>query len=193
MALSDTSNTHLDKLSKRTSGWSIGISILLIVCGILAILLPVEMSFGVVIVISWLLIISAVFQFIHVFSCKGFGSALWKTLIAAVYFATGLFLRLNLAIGVKALTLLLIWFFVVQGVIEIIFYLRTRKSGVSGWVLFDGLVSLILGILIWRHWPSGALWVIGILVGINMLMTGMTRLMLTLAVRRATKLVAQPA
>jgi uncharacterized membrane protein HdeD (DUF308 family) len=191
MALSDTS--RLDKLSSRTSSWSIGISILLIVCGILAILLPVEMSFGVVIVIAWMLIISGALQLIHVFRCKGFGSALWKALIASVYIATGLFLRLNLALGIAALTLLLIWFFVAQGVIEIIVYLRTRKSGASGWVLFDGVITLILGLLIWRHWPSGSLWVIGILVGINMLMTGMTRLMLSLAVRRAKGLVAQPA
>lgn len=193
MAVSDSSHTHMDILSKRTSGWSIGLSILLIVCGALAIFLPVEMSFGVVIVIAWLLMISGGLQFIHVFRCKGFGDALWKTLIAAVYFATGLYLRLNLRIGVAALTILLVWFFIAQGVIEIIFYLRTRKSGASGWLLFDGVISLLLGLLIWRHWPSGSLWVIGTLVGINMLMTGITRLMVTLAVRRVNKLVAQPA
>jgi len=160
---------------------------------VLAILLPVEMSFGVVIVIAWMLIISGVFQFIHVFQCKGVGSAIWKTLIAVVYFLTGLYLRFNLGIGVAALTLCLIVFFVVQGGIDILTYLATPRVRGSGWLLFEGVISLILGLMIWRHWPSGALWVIGTLVGLNMLITGFTRLMLTLSVRRLKTLSPRPA
>ncbi len=182
--MTDTSSAGLETLSKRVSSWSIVLSILLILFGVLAILLPVEMSFGVVVVIAWMLIISGVFQFIHAFRCKGVGSAIWKTLIALVYVGMGVYLRFNLGIGVAALTLLLIGFFVVQGVIDIFVYLTTPKIRGSGWVLFDGVITLILGLFIWRHWPSGSLWVIGTLVGINMLVTGFTRLMLTLAVRR---------
>jgi uncharacterized membrane protein HdeD (DUF308 family) len=76
---------------------------------------------------------------------------------------------------------------------DIFVYLATRKSGVSGWLLLDGVITLILGLMIWRHWPSGSLWVIGLLVGINMIMTGTTRLMLSVAVRRAMKAAAQGA
>ena len=193
MAVSHSSQAQLEGLSRQVSNLSIGLSILLIVLGVLAILLPVEFSFGVVMVVAWLLMISGVVQFVHAFQCKGVGSVIWKILIALIYFASGLYLRLNPGLGVAALTLLLIGFFVVQGVIEIFFYLRTRHSGVSGWVLFDGIITLILGLMIWRHWPSAALWVIGVLVGINMIMTGMTRLMLTLAIRRARNLITQPA
>ncbi|UWZ83618.1 hypothetical protein [Occallatibacter riparius] len=55
------------------------------------------------------------------------------------------------------------------------------------WLLLDGLFTLLLGLLIWRHWPSSAMWIIGVFVGFNLLMNGMTRLMLTLAIRRALK------
>jgi uncharacterized membrane protein HdeD (DUF308 family) len=180
-------NTSFQSVAKRASGFSIFLSILLIVCGLLAILLPIEMSIGVVIVIAWLLMISGIFQVIHAFRSSGVGHILWKIVVALVYFATGLFLYMRPGIGIATLTFVIIVFLLAEGVLDILFYFRTRKIGASGWVLFDGIVTLILGLMIWRHWPSGSLWVIGFLVGINMIMTGTTRLMLSLAVRRALK------
>jgi uncharacterized membrane protein HdeD (DUF308 family) len=184
-AVPDGTPGALGKLAKRVSGFSIVLSILLIICGFLAILLPIEMSFGVVIVIAWLLMISGVVQVIHAIRGKTAGSRVWTAIIGVIHFIMGLFLRLDLGIGVAALTLALIGFFVVQGVIDIVVYFRTRKAGASGWLLFEGVITLILGLMIWRHWPSSSLWVIGTLVGINMIMTGMTRLMLALAIRGA--------
>jgi len=67
---------------------------------------------------------------------------------------------------------------------DLVAYFQTRAIPGSGWILFDGIVTLILGILVWRQWPSSSLWVIGTLVGISMIFTGMTRLMLSLAARR---------
>ncbi len=182
-------STPLQTVAKRASGFSIFLSILLIICGLLAILLPIEMSIGVVIVIAWLLMISGVFQVIHAFRSSGVGHIIWKIIVALIYFGTGLFLRMNPGIGIASLTFAIIVFLVAEGLIDIFFYFRTRKVGASGWVLFDGIITLILGIMIWRHWPSGSLWVIGFLVGINMIMTGTTRLMLSLTVRRALKAV----
>lgn len=178
--------------SKRGSGFSIVLSVLLIICGVLAIVLPIEISFGVVIVTSWLLMFSAVVQFVHLFRCRGFGQGVWKFLIAIAYLTTGVYLRLHPGFGIAALTLILIAFFVIQGLIDIVIYFRTRKSGVSAWLLMDGLITLILGLMIWRHWPANSLWAIGLLAGINMISTGITRLMLTIAIRRAIKLAAQP-
>jgi uncharacterized membrane protein HdeD (DUF308 family) len=175
------------------SGFSILLRVLSIVCGILAILLPIEMSLGVVIVVSWLLMISGVVQLIQAIRGKTAGSRTWTGIIAVVYFIMGLFLRLDPGIGIAAFTLALIGFFVAQGVIDVLTYFRLRKAGASGWMLFEGVITLILGLMIWRHWPSGSLWVIGTLVGINMILTGMTRLMLALAVRSAIKAIEKTA
>jgi len=183
----------LGKVARRVSGLSILLSVALIVCGILAILLPVEMSLGVVIVIAWLLMISGVVQVIHAIRGKTAGSRLWAGIIGVIYFSMGLFLRLHLGIGIAALTLALIWFFVAQGVIDIFAYFRMRKAGASAWHLFEGVITLVLGLMIWRHWPSGSLWVVGTLVGINMIINGMTRLMLALAVRGAIKAIEETA
>jgi uncharacterized membrane protein HdeD (DUF308 family) len=168
-------------------GFSIFLSILLIVGGLLAILLAAETTIAVVIILAWMLMIGGIVQFIHAFRSKGVGMTIWKIVVAVAYFLTGLFLRLNLGIGLAALTLALIFFFVIEGVMSLVAFVRERKKGGSAWLLFNGVLTLLLGVLIWSHWPSRAMWIIGVFVGFNLLMNGMTRLMLTLAVRRALK------
>jgi len=178
------------RFSKRGFAFSIVLAVLLIIFGCLAILLPIEMSLGVVIVVCWLLMISGMVQVVDAFRGARGWHTVWKIAVAIAYFLTGLFLRFNLGIGIAALTLALILFFVVQGLIDMFIYIRTRQMGASGWLLLHGIVSFVLGLMIWRHWPGGSLWIIGTLVGINMILTGTTRLMLTLAARRLEKMIA---
>jgi uncharacterized membrane protein HdeD (DUF308 family) len=171
-------------LSNVTSGSSTIWAILLIVLGFLAIVLPFATSWGVVVVLAWLIIFSGIFQFIHAFQSKGVGHILWKLLVAALYLIVGIYYLMHPLMGVAALTLALAIFFVLEGIFDIVEYFQVRRLIGSGWILFDGIVTLILGILVWRHWPSSSVWVIGTLVGISMIMTGITRLMTGFAVRR---------
>ncbi|MFZ0911846.1 MAG: DUF308 domain-containing protein [Candidatus Korobacteraceae bacterium] len=171
-------------LSNPGSGMSIVWAILLIVFGFLAIAIPFATSWGVVLVIAWLIVFSGVFQFIHAFQSKGVGHILWKLLVAVLYLIAGGYFLLHPVLGVAAFTLVLAIFFVVEGVFDLVAYFSTRAIPGSGWILFDGIVTLVLGLLVWRQWPSSSLWVMGTLVGISMIFTGMTRLMLSLAVRR---------
>jgi uncharacterized membrane protein HdeD (DUF308 family) len=179
-----------DRPSVPGFGFSIYLSILLIVGGLLAILLAAETTIAVVIILAWMLMIGGIVQFVHAFKSHGVGMTIWKIVVALAYFLTGVFLRMNLGIGLAALTLALIFFFLIEGVMDLVAYARERRRGGSAWLLIDGLFTLILGILIWSHWPSRAMWIIGVFVGFNLLMNGMTRLMLTLAVRRALKAAA---
>jgi len=171
-------------LSNLSSGKSIVWAIVLIIFGFLAICLPFLTSWGVVLVIAWLIVFSGAFQFIHAFQSQGIGHILWKLLVAILYLIVGIYFLLNPLLGVAAFTLALAIFFVIEGVMDLVAYFQTRAIPGSGWILFDGIVTLILGILVWRQWPSSSLWVIGTLVGISMIFTGMTRLMLSLAARR---------
>jgi len=77
--------------------------------------------------------------------------------------------------------------FIVEGIFEIIGYFRLQGLRASGWMLFNGIVALLLGILIWVQWPSSSVWAIGTLVGVNLLVTGITRLMFGMAGRRALR------
>ena len=171
-------------LSTVGSGKSIVWAIVLIIFGFLAIALPFATSWGVVVVIAWLIVFSGGFQFIHAFQSQGIGHILWKILVAVLYLIVGIYFLLNPVLGIAAFTLALAIFFVIEGVIDLVFYFQTRALPGSGWILFDGIITLILGILVWRQWPSSSLWVIGTLVGISMIFTGITRLMLGLAARR---------
>jgi uncharacterized membrane protein HdeD (DUF308 family) len=171
-------------LSNLGSGKSMVWAIVLIVFGFLAIALPFATSWGVVVVIAWLIIFSGAFQFIHAFQSQGAGHILWKVLVAILYLIYGIYFLLHPLLGVAAFTLALAVFFVVEGVFDLVAYFPIRALPGAGWILFDGIVTLILGVLVWRQWPSSSLWVIGTLVGISMIMTGTTRLMLSLAARR---------
>ena len=176
-----------DSIASIGSGGSIVWAILLIVFGFLAIALPLATSVGVVIILAWLLVFSGAFQFIHAFRSHGAGSIAWKLLVAVLYLAAGLYFLMNPLLGVASFTLVLACFFVAEGAIDLVVYFGNRSVQGAGWILFDGIVTLILGIMVWSHWPNSSAWVIGTLVGISMIMTGYTRLMLSLAVRRISK------
>jgi uncharacterized membrane protein HdeD (DUF308 family) len=95
-------------------------------------------------------------------------------------------------LGVASLTLLLASLFLIEGVLDIVLYAKTRPAQGSGWVLFDGLVTIVLAGLIWIHWPSSSAWAIGTLVGVSMIMSGVARVMMSLAVRRLTPPATMP-
>jgi len=176
--------TTLEAGLKRASGTAVLLSIVMIIFGILAITLPIISSLAVAIVIGWLVIFAGVAQLVHAFQSKGIGHIVWKILVAAFYLVAGANLIARPALGAAGLSLVLGIFLIAEGVADVIAYFVMRKSGSSLWMLLDGIITLALGFMIWNHWPSGSLWIIGTFVGISMVMTGITRLMMALAVRK---------
>lgn len=122
--------------------------------------------------------------FIFAFQCHGIGAVLWQLLLALLYGIVGIYMLMNPLLGVISLTLVLAVFLLFEGILELALYFRIRRIRHAGWVLFDGIVTLILGIFIWAQWPSSSVWVIGTLVGISLIFSGISRFMLSLAVRR---------
>lgn len=163
---------------------SIWFAILLIVLGLLAISLPAIASFGVARVLSWLILIDGIVQFVYAFKSHGVGRTIWKLLVATLYILVGFYLLLNPLLGLAKLTLLLAIFFFIEGIFDIGTFIWARKSEGSEWLLLHGIVTLLLGVLIWRHWPFSSLWALGTLVGISMLVTGITRLMMAIRIRK---------
>src|SRR5215469_3252233 len=170
--------------------------VIMIIVGILALWLPIATSIGVVRLLGWLLVFDAGFQLVHSFRSQGVGPVAWKVLVALIYLITGIYFLMHPFLGVALVTLALAVFFLVEGLVDVVSYFSTRKTGAlqwalvvgsSYWILVNGIVSIILAVMIWRHWPTGSLWVLGVLVGVGMLMTGVSRLMIALAVRRYAK------
>ena len=103
-----------------------------------------------------------------------------------VYGIAGIYMLMNPLLGVVSLTLVLAIFLLFEGILELILYFRIREVANAGWVLFDGIITLILGTLIWTQWPSSSLWLIGTLVGISLIFSGISRFMLSLAMSSAS-------
>ena len=179
--------TTMEAGLKRATGASLLLSVLLIIFGVFAIALPIVSSIGVAIVIGWLVILAGITQLIQAFRSEGVGHIVWKLVVAAFYLVAGGYLLAHPALGAVSLTLVLSVFLFAEGITDVFAYFSIPKSVRSPWMLVDGVVTLVLGFLIWNQWPSNSLWVIGMLVGISMVMTGIARLMMTLAVRRLVR------
>jgi uncharacterized membrane protein HdeD (DUF308 family) len=136
--------------------------------------------------LAWLILFDGFAQLLHAFQSKGIGHIAWKLLVSALYLIAGAYLLAHPALGVAGLPLALGAFFLAEGVVDLVSYFSTRKQGGTGWMLLDGVITLVLGLMIWNQWPSNSLWVIGTLIGISMLMTGTTRLM-AMSVRKLAR------
>jgi len=178
------STTSLGRIAKESVGWSVGLSILMIVAGILAIVIPPVAGIAVVVVVAWLLIFSGAAHLVFAWHVRSTGGVIWEVLLGILYAAVGVYTLIHPVAGLAALTLVLAIYLFVEAVFELILSFRLRPMPGSNWLLFDGIITLILAILIWRSWPSSTEWVIGTLLGISMLFSGVSRLSLSLAARR---------
>ena len=133
---------------------------------------------------SWLLFFDGIIQFFDAFKSQGVGRILWKVLVALLYVGAGIYLLLNPLVGIAGLTLVLALFFFAEGIMDLISYLFGSKGNGAHWLLLHGVVTLLLGVMIWRRWPMSSLWAVGILAGVSILLSGITRLLLALAIRR---------
>jgi uncharacterized membrane protein HdeD (DUF308 family) len=179
------SASSIGTIVKGSLGWSIGLSILMIVAGILAIVAPPAAGVAVAILVAWLLVFSGGAHLVFAWHTRTMGGFVWELLLGILYILVGAYLLSHPLVGLASLTLALAIYLFAEGLLEFILSLRLRPMPGWSWLLFDGVITLILAIMIWRTWPSSTEWVIGTLVGISMLFSGITRLMLSLATRQA--------
>ena len=178
------STSPIGTIVKESVGWSIGLSVLMIVVGILAIVIPPAAGIAVLIVVAWLLMLSGAFHLIFAWHTRTSGGVIWELLLGILYLFVGVYALLHPVAGLASLTLLLAIYLFVEAVLELVLGFRLRPRPGSGWLLLDGIVTLVLAILIWRSWPSSSEWVVGTLVGISMIFSGTARLSLSVGARR---------
>lgn len=171
-------------IARESVGWSIGLSIVMIVVGLLALAAPLAAGVAVTGVVAWGLLILGILHLWFAWHTRGVGALVWEVLIGAAYLFAGVFILTHPLAGLVTLTLLLGSYLLIKGVVEIIGGFSTRGVPGSGWLLIDGVISLILSAMIWFHLPSTAVWVIGTLIGFSILFSGLSRLFLSLAARR---------
>jgi uncharacterized membrane protein HdeD (DUF308 family) len=169
---------------RNATTWSIALSVLMIVAGAMAIGVPMVAGVAITALVAWLLIFSGLLHLGFAWRGGRAGAVLWEILLGIVYGAIGFYVLTNPVAGLASLTLALAIYLLIEGVLECVLSFQLRPLPGSRWLLIDGIVTLVLAGLIWSAWPSSAVWVVGTLVGISMLFSGVTRLMLSMAVRR---------
>jgi uncharacterized membrane protein HdeD (DUF308 family) len=167
----------------RGASFPIGWAILLIIVGFFALALPFEAGIAIAIVVAVLVIVAGIAHLASSFAARSTGGFFWRLLVGCAYLIAGVYLLINPKLSLVSLTLALAVLFFVEGVFHIVTYFQIRSAPGSGWLLFDGIVTLILAVLIWRSWPASAVWALGTIVGINLLMSGFTRLMYSRALK----------
>jgi uncharacterized membrane protein HdeD (DUF308 family) len=157
---------------KRHSLWYLIQGGLMVLAGILALICPVLSSVAVVLFLGWLLIISGIVQGFSLIGAQNVPH-FWLQLVSVVLsiIVGVLFLR-HPGEGLLVLTLLLIVFFMVEGISKVIFALTIRPFPNWGWVLASGIIGILLALYLWGSLPVTAIWLLGVLLGIQLICEG---------------------
>jgi uncharacterized membrane protein HdeD (DUF308 family) len=170
--------------AKKNSGLLIFLGILTVIFGVIAIGAPLLSGITVTVFVGFLMFGSGIAQIVHAFKSNQWGTGVWGTVIGLLGCFAGLFMIFRPLAGMAALALFLAIYFLVDGISEIIAAFKIRPDRGWGWVLFNGLIAVVLGFMIWRQWPLSGAWAIGILFGVHILMSGWTMIILGTGARR---------
>lgn len=184
---------NASKEINREVGWSIVLSILMIMAGALAIIVPQASGIAVTILVSWLLVLCGAAHLAYAWHTRSGGGLWWGILLGLLCIAAACCLLVQPMAGLKSLTLVLALYLFVASILEFVLAVQLRPLPGSGWLFIDAIITLILAVMIGWTWPSSALWVIGTLVGISMIFGGVARLMISLAARRVAKAIGPEA
>jgi uncharacterized membrane protein HdeD (DUF308 family) len=175
---------------RQASTLSILWGVLLIILGMAAVASPFFAAVAVNVAVAWLVTLAGVVHIVLAFHAHGAGSLIWRLLVGIAYVFFGGYLIVHPVLGVASLTLVLASLFLIEGVLDFVLFFKMRPLRGSGWVLLDGIITLALGLMIYMQWPSSSAWAIGTLVGVSLIISGVTRVMLSLAVRKVAAAMA---
>lgn len=169
---------------KKDSTMLLILGILTVILGFFAMMAPGMAGLTVVLMIGIVLIIAGVARTLFAFKAKSWGKGILVFLLGLLTLAAGFYMVTRPGVGLVSLTLFLAAYFVVDGIFEIIEAFDLKPIDGWGWMLFSGVVSIILGIMIWRRWPASSVVIIGVLIGIKLIFAGTAMAMMGWAARR---------
>ena len=168
---------------KRYSTWYLLEGVLLVVAGVVALIWPYVASVALIFLLGWILIVSGVLQGIGLIGAKDVPH-FWLQLVSAVLaLLIGILLLRNPNAGLLIMTVLLIVYFFVEGISKVIFAMNIRPFVGWLWVLLSGIVGLLLGAYLWANMPVVSEWVLGVLLGIQLIVEGAALALLAWMVR----------
>jgi uncharacterized membrane protein HdeD (DUF308 family) len=162
----------------------------MVVLGVLAMGAPLMTGVAVGILVGVLIIAGGLAQAFYALKAKSWGSGTLGVLLGGLSILCGILMLGHPLFGLAFLTLVLAIYFIADGIFEIAFAFKLKPLTGWGWTLVSGIVSLFLGMVIWRQWPISGTWAVGLLVGINICFSGWSLIALGAAARRVARAVS---
>lgn len=186
-----TAGQTITSEAKSRSGWGIFLGILTVAIGVLMIIYPLATATATTIFLGSVLIVVAVLELIQAVRSHTAGQFFLRLLLGVVFGIAGVLLLANPLWGVAVLTSVLGFMLLFESVFTAVLAFQMRPLSGWGWLLVDAGISLLLGLLILAKWPSSSFWAIGTLVGVAVLMRGISRIALSVSLRRVAKRVEE--
>ncbi|KFI26746.1 hypothetical protein CDV50_17625 [Haematobacter massiliensis] len=168
---------------RKSWGWFLALGILLLVFGFIAAGNLFLATIASTYLVGILMIIAAFAEIIHAFSVPGWGSKIFAVIAAALYGFAGYFAFSQPLAATATLTLALGALLLATGVIRAFMAFRDRDVIGWGWLLFGGIVTAIAGLLILSGWPGNSVWVLGLVLAVDMIATGIGYIMISLGLK----------
>jgi len=161
------------------------LGIVLIALGVAAVLTPAVAGSAVVMVIGFILLIAGIVPIVRGLKAEAGMEKAMSLILGIIMVLAGIAVIGHPLLGLAFLTLLLVGYFVAEGVWKIVVSFRYRPATGWKWLLASGALSLLLGLLIWNQWPVSGMWAVGVLVGFNLFGTGLALVTLASTLNKA--------
>ena len=165
---------------KKNTGLTMATGVIILLMGIFAVGSPFVAGKSLVLMVGILLLIGGVSQLAFAFKA---GGGIWAILLGILTVIAGGYMISNPAAALATLTIFLAAYLIVSGISEAIFAFQVKPAQGWGWTLLSGILSVVLGIMIWKQFPLTGAMAIGILLGIRLIFSGMSLLMFGIAAR----------
>ena len=177
---------RLSACSNRAWAWLLLLGVIFIVFGCVGLSMVVGLTLVSMVFFGILLIVAGVSQIIDAFKSRQWQGVFWHALVAFLYVGLGALIIYDPFLASTLITVLLAWIFIIIGAARIFMAFSLRHGVGWVWLLLAGIAALIIGVLILMQWPLSGLWVIGLFIAIDMLMTGWSYIFMALALRSNT-------
>lgn len=173
--------------AKQGGGSTTVLGVVTIILGILAMMAPFMAGMSIAVLVGIILFAAGIMRMIWAFGAESFGQGLLKFAVGGLTLLAGILMLARPLFALGTITVFLAAYFIVDGIFEIIGAFQIKPITGWGWLLFGGIVSILLGIMIWREFPASGAWAVGVLVGVKLLFAGMQMVTIGSTVRGVAK------
>jgi uncharacterized membrane protein HdeD (DUF308 family) len=168
---------------KEHATWFIVLGVVFIIGGVFAIAMPLAGTLVATLAVGWALIFVGVLDLIQSWSTKNWGGFIWQLVIGLIILVGGIAVLIDPIVAALTLTLLVGVIFIAKGVVQLVLGFQFRPNANWGWIVAAGVLAVVLGLMILAQWPLSGAWVLGTLVGISLIFSGWSYVMIAIAAR----------